>query len=324
MARLIWVLLFAVLSCGHALPLLAQTAGYPSRPIRLIVPYAPGGVADLMSRIIAQRLAPFYNQQIIVDNRAGSGGHVGADIAVKAPPDGYTIVFATIAHNCAYAMYSRLPYDPPKDLQPIILLAEIQGVLVVHPSLPTRTFKEFLALAKARGGELNYGSAGAGSATHMAAELFKLVAGVNLTHVPYKGSGPAMTDLIGGHIQLMFENVPTAAPFIKAGKVRALGVTSRRPVASLAGVPSIAQSGVPEYEAVPYYTISASAKVPHDIVRKLNADLDTMLKLPELAPRWTELGITVLGGPPETAVKRNAVETETWTKVIKAAGIRAD
>ena len=320
MGRLTWLLLLAVLSGGA----FAQPAGFPSRPLRLIVPYAPGGVADLMSRIIAQRLGPYYNQQIIVDNRPGSGGHIGADIAVKAPPDGYTIVFATIAHNAAYAMYSRLPYDPARDLQPIILLAELQGVLVVHPALPTRTLKEFMALARVRPGELNYGSAGAGSATHMAAELFKLVAKVDLTHVAYKGSGPAMTDLVGGHIQLMFENVPTAAPFIKAGKVRALGVTSRQPVASLPGVPSIAQSGVPEYEAVPYYTMSASSKVTPEIVRKLNADLDTVLKLPELAPRWTELGITILGGPPEAAVKRNAVETETWTRVIKAAGIRAD
>jgi tripartite-type tricarboxylate transporter receptor subunit TctC len=324
MARLTGVLLFAVIVFGHAGELIAQPAGYPSRPIRLIVPYAPGGVADLMSRIIAQRLGPFYNQQVIIENRPGSGGHVGADIAVKAAPDGYTIVFATIAHNAAYAMYSRLSYDPAKDLQPIILLAEIQGVLVVHPSLPTRTFKEFLALARARPGELNYGSAGAGSATHMAAELFKLVAKVNLTHVAYKGSGPAMIDLMGGHIQLMFENVPTAAPYIRSGKVRALGVTSRQPVASLPGVPAIAQSGVPEYEAVPYYTLSVSSRVPQDLVRKLNADLDTVIKHPDLAPRWTELGITVLGGPPEAAVKRNAVETETWTKVIKAAGIRAD
>jgi tripartite-type tricarboxylate transporter receptor subunit TctC len=324
MARLIGVLLFAVIAFGHAAHVFAQPAGYPARPIRLIVPYAPGGVADLMSRIIAQRLGPFYNQQVIIENRPGSGGHVGADIAVKAAPDGYTIVFATIAHNAAYAMYSRLSYDPARDLQPIILLAEVQGVLVVHPSLPTRNFKEFLALARARPGELNYGSAGAGSATHMAAELFKLVAKVNLTHVAYKGSGPAMIDLMGGHIQLMFENVPTAAPYIKSGKVRALGVTSRQPVPSLPGVPSIAQSGVPEYEAVPYYTLSVSSKVPQDLVRKLNADLDAVIRHPDLAPRWTELGITVLGGPPEAAVKRNAVETETWLKVIKAAGIRAD
>jgi tripartite-type tricarboxylate transporter receptor subunit TctC len=243
---------------------------------------------------------------------------------LKAPADGYTIMFATTTHNAAYAMYSKLTYDPAKDLQPIILVAEIQGVLVVHPSLPTRSVKEFVALARARPGELNYGSAGAGSATHIAAELFKALASVNLTHIPYKGSGPAMTDLIGGQIQLMFENVPTALPFIRAGKIRALGVTSRQRAPTLPAIPAIADSGVPGYEAVPYYTISVSSKVPHDIVLKLNADLDAVLKLPEMAPRWAELGITPLGGAPEAAVKRNAVETETWTRVIKAAGIRAD
>ena len=318
--------------CGAALALLTGTLlcmsvfaqTFPSKPIRLVVPYAPGGVADLMSRILAQRLGTLYNQQIIVDNRAGSAGHIGAEFTLKSPADGYTIMFGTTTHNAAYAMYSKLAYDPAKDLQPVILVAEIQGVLVVHPSLPTRTVKEFLALAKARPGELNYGSAGAGSATHIAAELFKALAKVNLTHIPYKGSGPAMTDLIGGQIQLMFENVPTALPFIKAAKIRALGVTSRGRAPTLPDVPPIAESGVPGYEAVPYYTISVSAKVPHDIVLKLNADLDTVLKSPELAPRWAELGITPLGGPQDTAIKRNATETETWTRVIKAAGIRAD
>ena len=320
MTRWLTILLLAL----AAPPALAQPAAYPSKPIRLIVPYAPGGVADLMSRILAQRLGPLYKQQIVIDNRPGSGGHIGADIAVKAPPDGYTLVFATIAHNCAYAMYSRLPYDPAKDLLPVILLAEGQGVLVVHPSLPTKSVKEFLALAKARPGELNYGSAGAGSATHMAAELFKSVASVNLTHIAYKGSGPAMIDLIAGQIHLMFENVSTAVPYIKANRIRALGVTSRGRVPSLPDVPSIWEAGVPGYEAVPYYTMSVSSKVPQDIVRKLNADLDAILKSPELTPRWAELGLAPLGGSPEAALKRNAVETATWTKVIKAAGIKAD
>ena len=314
----------AAIALGFAGICGAQPAAYPNKPIRLIVPYAPGGVADLLSRILAQRLGTLYSQQIIVENRPGSAGHIGAELTLKAPADGYTIMFATTTHNAAYAMYSKLAYDPAKDLQPVILVAEIQGVLVVHPSLPTRTVKEFVALAKARPGELNYGSAGAGSATHIAAELFKALAKVNLTHIPYKGSGPAMTDLIGGQIQLMFENVPTALPFIKAAKIRALGVTSRQRAPTLPDVPAIAESGVPGYEAVPYYTISVSAKVPHDIVLKLNTDLETVLKLPELAPRWTELGITPLGGSPDAAVKRNAAETETWTKVIRAAGIRAD
>jgi len=323
MLTIIRCLTLALLVCA-AWPCPAQPQAFPSKPVRLIVPYAPGGVADLMSRILAQRLAVLYNQQVVVDNRAGSAGHIGAELLLKAPADGYTIMFATTTHNAAYAMYSKLSYDPAKDLQPVILVAEIQGVLVVHPSLPTRNVREFVALAKAHPGELNYGSAGAGSATHIAAELFKALAKVNLTHIPYKGSGPAMTDLIGGQIQLMFENVPTALPFINASKIRPLGVTSRKRASTLPNVPSIAESGVPEYEAVPYYTISVSSKVPAEVVRKLNADLDSVLKQPELTPRWAELGITPLGGSPDAAVKRNSVETETWTKVIKSAGIRAD
>jgi tripartite-type tricarboxylate transporter receptor subunit TctC len=324
MLGLITRVMILVAGLAQIPPVLAQPAGYPSKPIRLIVPYAPGGVADLMSRILAQRLTPIYNQQVVVDNRPGSAGHIGAELTIKAPPDGYTIMFGTTTHNAAYAMYSKLAYDPPKDLQPVILLAEIQGVLVVHPSLPTRSVKEFLALARARPGELNYGSAGGGSATHIAAELFKALAKVDLTHIPYKGSAPAMTDLMGGQIQVMFENVPTAMPYIKAGKIRPLGVTSKGRAPTLPDVPSIAEAGVPGYEAVPYYTISVSSKVPQDIVRKLNADLDGVLKSPEMTPRWAELGITPLGGPPEVAVKRNAIETDTWTKVIRSAGIKAD
>jgi tripartite-type tricarboxylate transporter receptor subunit TctC len=182
-----WLAIAMLLLARLGQPLLPE---YPSKPIRLIVPYAPGGVADLLSRILAQRLGTLYSQQIIVENRPGSAGHIGAELTLKAPADGYTIMFATTTHNAAYAMYSKLAYDPAKDLQPVILVAEIQGVLVVHPSLPTRTVKEFVALAKARPGELNYGSAGAGSATHIAAELFKALAKVNLTHIPHKGSGP--------------------------------------------------------------------------------------------------------------------------------------
>ena len=307
-----------------AQPLFAQTSSYPSKPIRLIVPFAPGGVADLLSRVIAQRLGPLYNQQIVVDNRPGSGGHIGADLAVKAPPDGYTIVFATIAQNAAYAMYSKLPYDPVKDLVPIILLAEGQGVLAVHPSVPVRTVKEFVALAKARPGELNYGSAGPGTALHMAAELFKAAANVNLTHIAYKGSGPAMVDLISGQIQCVFENVSTAIPYIKANRIRALGVTSLTRVASLPDLPPIAEAGVPGYVAAPYYTMSVSSKVPPEIVRKLNADLDAIMKSPDLAQRLTDLGLTPLGGSQEAALKRNAAETIMYTKVIRAAGIKAD
>jgi tripartite-type tricarboxylate transporter receptor subunit TctC len=302
----------------------AQGASFPVKPIRVICPAAPGGISDILSRIVAQRLAPITGQPVTVENRPGSGGHVAGEFVAKAPPDGYTVLQGTIGHNAAYAMYGNLPYQPGKDLQPVVLLGESQGVLVVHPSLPVRTVKEFVALAKARPGELNYGSAGSGTAIHMAAELFKWVAAVDITHVAYKGSSPAMVDLMGGQIQVMFENVATAIPFIKAGKIRPLGLTGRERVAGLPDVAPISELGLPAYEAVPYYTISTGSRVPADVVRKLNADIDSFLKQADLASRWTELGITPLGGSPETAVRRNGIETEKWTTVIKAARIRVD
>ena len=245
---------------------LAHAQTFPVKPIRIICPATPGGISDLLSRIAAQRLSPLYNQQVIVENRPGSGGHLAGDLVAKAAPDGYTLLQATIAQNAAYAMYSGLTYDPGKDLQPIVLLGESQGALVVHPSLPVRNVREFVALAKARPGELNYGSAGAGTAIHMAAELFKWVANVNLTHIAYKGSAPAMIDLIGGNIQVMFENVATATPYVKSNKVRALGVTGKSRAPNLPEIAPIAESGLPDYEAVPYYTLSSSSKVPADIV----------------------------------------------------------
>ena len=323
MNRLSQIVVLAALTCTTPFAA-AQSFPLKSKPIRIIVPYAPGGVADLLSRIVAQRLGPMYGQSLVIDNRPGAGGHVGGELTAKSAPDGYTLMLGTTTHNAAYAMYSKLAYDPPRDLQPIVLLAESQGVLLVHPTLPVKTLKEFLALARSRPGELNYASAGPGSATHLMAELLKMVGKLNLTHIAYKGSGPAMIDLMAGQVETMVENVSTAAPHIKAGKVRALGVTSRKRDPNLPDIPTISEAGLPGYEAVPYYTMSTSSKVPQDIVRKLNADIDSIVRHPELATRWNELGITPLGGPQEAAIKRNAVETATWTKVIKAANIRAD
>lgn len=315
-------LLAAAIAAASAVS--AQSFPVKGKPIRIIVPYSPGGVADLLSRIVGQRLGPLYGTQIVIDNRPGAGGHVGGELTAKSAPDGYTIMLGTTTHNAAYAMYSKLAYSPPKDLKPIVLLAESQGVLLVHPTVPVKTVKEFLALVRARPGQLNYASAGPGSATHLMAELLKMVAKIDLTHIAYKGSGPAMIDLVSGHVETMVENVSTAAPHVKAGKVRPLGVTSLKRDHNLPDVPTIAEAGLPGYEAVPYYTMSTAAKVPQEIVRKLNADIDAIVRHPDLATRWNELGITPLGGSPEAAEKRNAVETEKWTKVIKTAGIRAD
>ena len=313
-----------VAGCCAATGATAQSGDYPSRQIRLIVPYAPGGIADVLSRIIAQPLGASYGRPIVVDNRPGSGGHIGGEIVANGPADGYTLMLGTIAHNAAYAMYSRLAYDPAKGLKPVTLIAESAGVLVVHPSLPVKSVADFLAVARARPGALAYGSAGHGSALHMAAELFKFLAKVDLVHVPYKGSTPAMTALISGETQLTFENIATALPYVKSNRLRALGVTSRTRNPSLPDIPPIIESGVPGYESVPYYTISVAAGVPQDIVRKLSGDIDRVIKMPEIQPRWSGIGVTPLGGSPDDATKRNVLETERWSKVIKAANIRAE
>ena len=302
----------------------AQTETFPSRPIRLVIPYAAGGIADLLGRLVAEKLGAAYKQTVVVENRPGAGGHVGGEQVAKSAPDGYTLVLATIAHNGAASMYKGLKYNPGTDLQPVALIAESAGVLIVHPSVPASSVAEFIALAKARPGQLNYASAGNGSAIHMATELFKHMSGTDLVHVPYKGSAPAMTDLLGGQVQLMFENIATAHPYIKSGKVRALGVTGRTRNASLPEVPTIAEAGLPGYAAEPWYTVSAPRGLPAEVLRKLNADINAVLRLPELAQRWESLGVTPLGGTLEEAARRNALESERWGQVIKAARIQVE
>lgn len=299
----------------------AQTAAFPSHSIRIVVPYAAGGIADLLARTVAQHLGAELGQNIVIENQGGAGGHLAAAAVAKAPADGYTLMLATIAHNAASSMYGNLAYNPDKDLKPVILIAESAGVLVVNATLPPKTVEDFIAYAKTH--RLSYGSAGHGSAIHLAAELFKSMAHVDLTHVPYRGSAPAMTDLLGGNVQVMFENIPTALQHIRAGKIRPLGVTSPKRSALLPEVPTIAESGVPGYSAVPWYTISVAAGVPNDIVVKLNKAINAVVKRPDLAQRWSELGVTPLGGSPEDAEKRNAEETRRWSAVIKAANIKA-
>ena len=302
----------------------AQAQQYPTKPIRLIVPFVAGGSADVLSRVLAQRLAPQYGQQVVVENRPGSGGHVGAEAAARSAPDGYTIVFGTIGIHAAYTIYSKLNYDPSRELQPVALYCDVPNILIVHPSVPVKNVKEFIELAKKNPGRLNFGTAGSGSSTHMAGEWFKVYTGVNLTHIPYKGSAQAMQDLLGGQIELMFENLPTAIAQVRAGKVRALGMTSRERSPSMPEVPTLAETGVPGFEATAWFTIAAPAKVPADIIRKLNTDLNAFLKAPDMQQRWIEMGVVPLGGSPAEAEKYFVSEREKWGKVIKAAGIRGD
>jgi tripartite-type tricarboxylate transporter receptor subunit TctC len=306
--------------CVCAADVLAQS--YPSRAVRFVVPYAAGGPADIIARIIAPGMSAQLGQPLVIDNRGGAAGHVAAADVARSPADGHTIVLTTIAHNAAHSMYANLSYDPAKDLKPVVVIAEAPSVLVVHPSLPVRSVQELVALARANSGKLSYGSAGAGSALHMAAELFKVLSRTDITHIPYKGSAPALVDLLGGQIHMMFDSFPSAIPHVRSGKLRALAVTSGQRSQGLPDLPTIAASGLPGYESVPWYSVSVPAGVPEAVVRRLNEVANKALRAPELTQRWQDLGLTPLGGSPEDAQRRNDVETRRWSQVIRTAGIK--
>ena len=315
--------LLAMGLCAVSLAAPAQEA-FPARPLKIVVPYAAGGPADMLARMVAERLSPRLGQPVVIENKPGAGGHAGAEQVAKGAADGYTLVLATIAHNGAVKLYNNLRYDPLKDLQPVILVAESPSVLIVNQSLPVTSVKELLALAQSKPGQLSYGSAGNGSAMHMAAELFRYMTKVDYVHVPYRGGAPSMADLLGGQIQLLFESLGTAHPQLKTGRVRALAVTGTRRDPSLPDVPTVAEAGVAGYSSVPWYTISAPSGVPAAIVDKLNAEINAVLKAPDLVERWQSQGVVALGGTPADAVKRNQTETTKWNAVIGAANIKVD
>jgi len=320
MIRLTHLLLAGLLAlCGAA-----QAQSYPDKPIRLVVPFTPAGSTTLLARMISEYLSPLYGQQVLVENKPGAGAHLGAEFVARAPADGYTILFGTLGIHAASAIYPKLNYEPAKDLQPVILLVELPLVLVVNPASPAKNVRDFLAMAKAKPGEINFSSAGMGSSTHMTGELFAMMADVKLTHIAYKGSAPAMQDVMGNQVQAMFEQLPTVLPQIQGGRLKALGVTGKARVAQLPDVPTIAESGVPGYESTSWFTIAVPAKTPPALIQKLNTDMNAMLKAPEFVARLAPLGMTPIGGSVDAAAKFYASETVKWTKVIKTAGLKAD
>ncbi len=302
----------------------AYAQGYPEKPIRLVVPFTPAGSTTLLARIISDHLSPKYGQQILVENKPGAGAHLGAEFVARAPADGYTLLFGTIGIHAAHAIYPKLNYDPAKDLQPVLILVELPLVLVVNPNSPAKNVRDFIAMAKAKPGEINFSSAGSGSSTHLTGELFALMAEVKMTHIPYKGSAPAMQDVMGNQVHAMFEQLPTVLPQIQGGRLKPLGVTSKARLTQLPDVPTIAEAGVPGYESTSWFTIAAPAKTPAAIIQKLNADLNSMLKAPEIQARLAGLGMTAVGGSVEYAARHYASETEKWTKVIRTAGLKAN
>jgi tripartite-type tricarboxylate transporter receptor subunit TctC len=293
-------------------------------PMRMVVPFAAGGTADVLGRIVAQQLGALTGNAVVVENRPGSGGNIGADVVAHGPSDGSVLLLGTIGIHAASKIYRSLPYDPDKDLQPVTILAEVPNVLIVHPAVPAKDVKEFVALAKEKPGSLNFGSAGNGSSTHMIAELFKLKAGVNLTHVPYRGSAPALNDLIAGQIQVMLENLPTALPFIQSGSVRALGVTSATRSPTLPSLPTIEEAGVPGYEATAWFTIAVAGSVPPEVVEKLNADIRKVLAEPDVIERFKALGAVIVGNSVADAKAFFVSETAKWNNVIETAHIKID
>jgi tripartite-type tricarboxylate transporter receptor subunit TctC len=321
--RLAFLALAALGVWSAALEAHAQT--WPTRPVRMVVAFPPAGATDILARVVSQKLSEAFRQQVVVDNRPGAGGTIGSRLVADAPADGYTLLISTVStHAIGPSLYAKRPYDALRDFTSISEIATSPTVLMVASNVPANSVKELIALAKAKPGQLNFGSSGIGTQFHLSGELLKLLAGIDMVHVPYKGTALVYPDMFSGQISMLFDVPVVALQFIKAGRVKALGVSGRKRAPVLPDVPTIAEAGLPEYEAVPYYTMSTGSKVPMDIIRKLATDMDAIVRSPELEQRWNDLGITPLGGTPEAAVKRNAVETVTWTKVIKAANIRAD
>ncbi|MDP1537110.1 MAG: tripartite tricarboxylate transporter substrate binding protein [Burkholderiales bacterium] len=316
--------------CGAALVLVlfagsALAQSWPARPVRLISPFAPGGGADITSRAVAQKLTGLLGQQVIVDNRGGAGGMLGVDLAAKSPPDGYTLVMGTIGPIAINpSLISKMPYDPIRDLAPISQAAVAVNVLVVHPSLPVKSVKEFIALAKSRPNELNYGSSGSGAADHLAGELFNAMVRVKMTHIPYKGGAPAMLDLVAGNVQLVFSTLSTAAAAIEGNRVRALAVAGSRRFEGMPDLPTMSEAGLKGFEVNNWYGLFAPAGTPKDIIARVSADAGKALVMADVKKRLMDAGIIAISSTPEGFAAYIRAETDKWNKVIKAANIKAE
>ena len=301
----------------------AQNAAYPGKPVRIVVPSSPGGGTDILARIVAQKLTENLGQQFVVENRPGAGQVIGIEAVARSPADGYTLLMAASAIVINEVMYSKPPYNTLRDFAPVTLGASLPNILVAHPALPVKSVRELIVLAKARPGQLNYSSAGSGTSPHLSMELFRIMAGITVTHIPYKGSGPATVDLVAGQVQLSMPNVLTALPQIKGRKLRALGVTSGRRATGLADIPAIAES-VPGYEAIQWYGVLAPAGTPREIVNKLQSEIARVLVLPEVKDRLSADGADPVGNRPDEFAAYIKAEIAKWDKVVKTGGIRLE
>jgi tripartite-type tricarboxylate transporter receptor subunit TctC len=307
------------------LALAAQAQPYPSKPIRLVCPFPPGGAVDIASRAVAQALTQQLGQPVTVDNRPGAGGNIGAEVVAKSPADGYTLLMATsniLAINPA--LYSKMPFDPLKDFAPVSIVVEVSNVLVLHPSVPANSVQELIALARQQPGKLTYASSGNGTSMHLAGELFKSMAGLEMIHVPYKGAAASTVDLLAGRVNMVFDSLPPALPNIKAGKLRALAVTGSKRSQFLPDLPTIAEAALPGYETAIWFGIVAPAGTPAEVVARLNGELAKAAASPEFRERLARNGFEVVSSTPEQMAESVRNETAKWGKVVKALGMRAD
>jgi tripartite-type tricarboxylate transporter receptor subunit TctC len=302
----------------------AHAQAYPTKPIRLIVPQSAGGSTDLVARPLAQKLTEVFKQAIVIDNRTGAGSTIGSDIVAKSAPDGYTLLAVAASFSMSPSLYRKLPFDPIRDFAPITQLSAFPNILVVQPSLPVKSVKELIAYAKARPGQLNFGSSGVATGTHLSMEQFMYLTGIKMVHVPYKGGAPSVNALLGGEVQVTFATISTALPFVKAGRLRALAVSTARRSASAPEVPTIAESGLPGYDYASWIGLLAPAKTPAAIVMKLNAEVVKAIRSPELKVILDVEASEPIGNSPEAFAAILKTEVARWAKVVKAAGIKAD
>ena len=298
---------------------------YPAKPIRIIVPFPAGGTADIMARVVGQKMTETWGQQVLIDNRSGAGGNIAADLAAKSAPDGYTLFLCTVGtHAVHQTLYEKLPFDPIKDFSAVAYIAGVPNVVVVHPSIPVKSVKELIGFIKARPGRINFGSSGTGSSVHMSGEMLKVMAGLDMTHIPYKGNPQAVTDLMAGQIELMITNMPSVIPYIQSGRLRALAVTTKARSPALPDLPTMEEAGLPGYESSAWFGLVSPAAVPRNIVSKLNAEVMRIVGLEDVKRNLASQGAYPLVMTPDEFGAFMKAETAKWAKIVKASGARAD
>jgi len=323
MKQLVRTLRAAVVGALAALPfVVAAQAGYPDKPIRFLVPYPPGGGTDVIARIVAPKFQQVLGQTIVIENRGGGGGSLGTDVVAKAPADGYTVLFTLSSHTINPAIFTKLPFDTAKDFEPVGTVASLPQILVAHPSFEANTVKELIEVAKKK--QLQFASVGNGSPSHLAGELFNLRTGVKIGHIPYRGGGPAMTDVIGNQVPLLWVSIPAAAGFVKNGQVKALAVSTVKRSAAFPNVPTVQEAGVADFEVDSWYAMFVPAKTPKPVIEKLNKALNTVIADPEVKEKLLAQGSEAVGGTPEALQRTVMAELAKWAKLVKDANIKAE